>query len=605
MLDATRARLPNGPMIRPLLIALALASPAMAQTARIEPQTARLFERAANARSPASTAAQGAAVVSSADPRAGAAGAEMMRRGGNAADAAIATVIALTVVEPQSSGLGGGGFFVFHDAKTGRMVAIDGRETAPAAALPTRFLGADGKPVDHFQAVWGGGSVGVPGTVALAARVHQRFGKLPWADLFAPAIRLARDGWMLSPRGARILGAAHEMVAGSALASVFLGSDGSPKPAGARLTNPALAATLEAVARGGPDAFYKGPIAEGIARAVSQAPRAPSPMTAADLANYRVVERTPVCGTYRGWRICSMAPPSSGGVALIQILGQLERFDMTKLGRDNPIAWHLIAESQRLAYADREVWAGDPGFVPVPTDGLIDPDYIAARSALIRLDRALPAAQPGTPPGAPVPPPGSDSEVPGTSHIVAADAAGNVVSWTSTIESIFGSGQVAGGFFLNNELTDFDFAPTRDGRPAPNALAAGKRPRSSMAPTLIYTPDGRLYGAIGAAGGATIIAQVAKTVIALIDWHLSVEDAIALPVLYANGPRVALERGTRLDGMAAALKAMGHNVVLADLPTKTGAVVRVRGGWRAAADNRTEGQAVAVSTVAMAAARAR
>lgn len=581
-------------MIRHSLIALALTLPVTAASqTTIEARTARLFERPANARSPASTAAEGAAVVSAADPRAAAAGAEMLRRGGTAADAAVAVVIALTVVEPQSSGLGGGGFFVFHDAKTGRTVAIDGRETAPAAALPTRFLGPSGKPMDHREAVWGGASIGVPGTVALAARVHARFGKLPWAVLFEPAIRLARDGWTLTPRAARVLAAASDMVAASANASLLLGADGKPLSAGTRLTNPALAATLDAIARGGADAFYKGPIAEGIARAVSTAPRSPSPLTTADLAAYRVVERQPLCGQYRGWRLCTMGPPSSGGIALLQILGQIERFDVARLGRDNPLAWHLIAESQRLAYADREVWAGDPGFVPVPTDGLTDPAYIAERSALIRIDRAMASAPAGNPPGAPAPPPGSDSEVPGTSHIVTADAMGDVVSWTSTIESIFGSGQATGGFFLNNELTDFDFLPTRAGRPAPNALAPGKRPRSSMTPTLIYAPGGRLWGAVGAAGGATIIAQVAKTVIGLIDWKLSVEDAIALPVLYANGPRVALEKGTRLDGMAATLRAMGHTVVSADLPTKTGALVRVGNHWRAAADNRTEGQAVA------------
>lgn len=577
-----------------LLALLLLTQPTLAQTAKVEPRLSRLFERPTTMRSPASTAAEGAGVVSAADPRAAEAGAEMLRCGGSAADAAVATAIALTVVEPQSSGLGGGGFFVGHNARTGSMVTIDGRETGPAAALPTRFLGPDGKPLNHSEAVWGGGSVGVPGTVALAARVHEHFGRLPWATLFEPAIRLARGGWVLSPRFERILAADTEMVAASANARIFLRADGTPLPVGTRVTNPALATTLETVARGGADAFYRGPIAEQVARAVSTAPRAPSPMTASDLAGYRVVERTPVCGAYRGWRVCSMGPPSSGGVALIQILGQLQRFDLAKLGRDNPIAWHLIADSQRLAYADREVWLGDPGFVAVPTDGLIDPGYIAQRSALIRVDRALGPVQPGTPPGAPTPPAGSDSEVPGTSHIVAADKAGNVVSWTSTIESIFGSGQVAGGFFLNNEMTDFDFVPTRGKRPAPNAMAPGKRPRSSMAPTLVYAPDGRLFAAVGAAGGATIIAQVAKTIIGMVDWGLSPEDAVALPVLYANGPRVALEKGTRLDAMMATLKAMGHQVVSADLPTKTGALVRVGDHWRAAADNRTEGQAVAV-----------
>lgn len=583
-------------MIRPLLIALLAALPALAQPMGIAPdgRTVHLFEPADHRRTPASTAAEGSGVVSAADPRAAAAGAEMLRQGGTAADAAVAVALALTVVEPQSSGLGGGGFFVFHDAKTGRTVTIDGRETGPAAAHTDRFLRSDGKPMDFGDAIWGGRSVGVPGTVALAAAVHARFGKLPWLTLFQPAIRLAQGGWIVSPRFARVIAARRAMVAASANARGLLDEADQPLAANTKIKNTPLAATLELIARGGPEAFYYGPLAEKITRAVSTAPRGAVPFTTGDLAAYRVVERTPVCGTYRGWRVCGMGPPSSGAVALVQILGQLERFDLKKLGADNPLAWHLLAESERLAYADREAWIGDPGFVAVPADGLIDPAYIADRSKLIRIDRAMRQAPAGQPPGAPQAPAPSDNEVAGTSHIVAADAAGNVVSWTSTIESIFGSGQVAGGFFLNNELTDFDFVAQRSGRPTPNALAPGKRPRSSMTPTLIYSPDGKLWASVGAAGGATIIAQVAKSVVGMIDWGMSVEDAIALPVIYANGPKLAYERGTRLDGMAATWRALGHEVVAADLPTKTNALVRAGTGWRAAADPRTEGQAVAV-----------
>ena len=578
-------------MIRRLTLALLFAQPALAQTA-LAPHTASLFEPTAH-RTPESTVAVGRAVVSAADPRAAEAGAAMLRQGGSAADAAAATVIALTVVEPQSSGLGGGGFAMLHDARTGRDTGFDGREIAPAAARSDRFLGPDGKALDFREAVWGGRSAGVPGTVALAAALHARGGRLPWAALFQPAIRLAQGGWTVTPRFARILAARTEMVAASANARLFLAADGTPFPVGTRLRNPALAATLDIVARGGADAFYHGPIAEAVARAVSAAPRGASPMTAADLAAYRVVERAPVCALYRGWRLCGMAPPSSGGIAVLQILTQLERFDLKRLGRENPLAWHLLAESERLAFADRETWTGDPGFTPVPTDGLLDPAYLAGRSALIRIDRAIADAPAGHPPGAPAPPAPGDNETPGTSHILAADAAGNVVSWTSTIESIFGSGQVAGGFFLNNELTDFDFLPARGGRPSPNRIEAGKRPRSSMAPFLIYAPGGRFMGGLGAAGGATIIAQVAKSLIAMIDWGLPIEQAIAEPNLYANGTRVAIEKGSRLEAMSATLKALGHNVAAADMPSKAGGLVAAPGGWRAAADARTEGQAVA------------
>ncbi len=568
------------------------ARPAVARDGSVAPDPRSALASVAR-RAPASTVAVGTAVASAADPRAAAAGAEMLRMGGTAADAAGAIAIALTVVEPQSSGLGGGGFFVIHDAKTGRIVTLDGRESGPAAARADRFLRPDGKPMDFGEAHLGGRSVGVPGTVALIAAAHARFGKLPWAALFQPAIRLAREGFLVTPRLHAILVYGREIVAASSNARLFLGPDGAPLPVGARVRNPALAATLAQIAAGGPDAFYHGAIAEGIARAVSNAPRGAVPFTPADLAAYRVVERTPICGQYRGYRVCGIGPPSSGGVALIQILGQLERFDLKRLGRGSVVAWHLLAESERLAYADREAWLADPGFTAVPTDGLIDPVYIAARSALIDADRAMPIVPAGTPPGAPRPPAASDNEVAGTSDIAVADAAGNVVSYTTTIESIFGSGQVTGGFFLNNELTDFDFQPVRAGAPAPNRLEPGKRPRSSMAPTLIYAPDGSLYAAVGAAGGATIIAQVAKTVIALIDWGLPIEDAIAEPVLYANGARLAYERGSRLEALAPGLAAMGHQTVAADLPGKTNAVVRTRGGWRGAGDVRGDGLAVA------------
>lgn len=574
-----------------------LTMPALAQQARpvpVDQPVQSLFERNPNPRKLADTAAEGRGVVSAADPRAAEAGLEMLRRGGSATDAALAMAFALTVVEPQSSGLGGGAFYVAHDARTGRIETIDGREVAPAAARPDRFLGADGKPLPQRQAVESGRSVGVPGLVALAAKAHSANGRLPWATLFEPAIRLARDGWTLSPRFVRTLGVRARMVGNTPAAALFYGPDGKPLPIGTHVRAPRLAQTFEAIAAGGSEAFYAGPLANEIAHAVSADPRGGGGMTAADLAAYRPVARQPVCGGYRGWRVCGMGPPATGAVAVIQILGQLQRFDLAKLGRDNPLAWHLIAESMRLALADREAWMGDPAFAPVPTDGLVDPAYIAARSALIRTDRAMPSVSAGLPPGAPPPPFAGSSGGGGTSAMVAADRDGNVVTLTSTIESIFGSGLMAGGFFLNNELTDFDFIPERGGRPSPNRVEAGKRPRSSMAPILLYSPDGRLKAALGAAGGTTIIAQVAKTAIAIIDWKLPPEVAIAEPVIFAGPGRFAYERGTRLDGMVAAWAALGHEPQPADLPLKANAIVRNGTKWRAAGDYRSEGEARAI-----------
>ena len=589
-------------LIRAAMIGFAWAGTAAAQPAsapvRAADGAARLFERSTALRSPLSTVAVGRAVVSAADPRAAAAGAEMLSKGGSAVDAALATAFALTVVEPQSSGLGGGAFLVMSDAH-GRVRSWDGRETAPASATPERFLTPDGKPMDFRSAVLSGRSVGVPGLVALAAKAHAAGGRLPWATLFAPAIRLARGGVRLSPRLVHTLGIVGPMleqgIAGErGAARLYVQPGGAARPVGTLVLQPELAATFETIARGGRDAFYKGPIAERIATTVSTDPRGGGGMTTADLAGYDAIERQPVCGTYRGWRLCGAAPPASGAVAVLQILRQLERFDMGKLGPHNPLSWHLFAESQRLALADRDAWEGDPGFTAVPVDGLLDPAYIARRSALIRIDRAMADAPPGLPPGAPL---GASAiaEHPekGTSSVAAADADGTMVAITSTIESIFGSGEVANGFFLNNQLTDFDFTPNKGGRPAPNRVEAGKRPRSSMAPMLLFAPDGRAVGAIGAAGGATIIAQVAKTAIAIIDWRMSIEDAIAAPVVFAPGKRFAFERGTRLDAMAATFKALGHDATASDLPLKTNGIVRTPAGWRGAGDYRTEGQAVA------------
>lgn len=536
-----------------------------------------------------------AGLVSAADPRAAEAGVQMLRLGGSATDAAIATMLALTVVEPQSSGIGGGGFLVLGDA-AGKVETIDGRETAPKAATPQWFY-ADGKPLPYRDAIPGGRSVGVPGNLRLAALAHNGKGRLSWRTLFQPAIRLAREGFEITPRLRAILAAASRTGALDPEArALFYGADGQPLAVGTLVRNPALAATLETVAARGADSFYAGENATLIAAEVGTAPRNPSPMTTADIAGYKAIARPPVCGQYRAWRICGMGPPSSGATTVFAILKQLERFDMKALGAANPVSWHLIAESQRLAYADRDQYLADSDFVSVPVAGLTDPAYLAARSALISESTSLGIVSPGTPPGARLAFAKADpQEENGTTHFVAVDRWGNVASYTSTIEGPFGSGLMVGGYYLNNELTDFNIVPDKDGKPTANRVEAGKRPRSSMSPTLIYGPDGKLRLAIGAAGGVTIPAQVAKAIIGVLDWDLSAREAIALPVIFAPGGDVVfVEQGTTLEAMIPALQQLGHAQVLARPPSfKANAIERVGDRWRGAADPRSEGAAVA------------
>ena len=532
-------------------------------------------------------------MVSAADPRAVRAGVEILDAGGSAADAAIATAIALTVVEPQSSGIGGGGFIVHHDAKSGRTTSFDGREEAPSAAGPDWFIGPDGKPMPIAEAIPGGKSVGVPGNLRMMALAHRRHGKLSWERLFEPAIRLARDGFAITPRLHQALSSYSRSAALSAWGrSQFYDAAGAAKPVGTVLRNPELAAFLEQLAARGPDWFYTGANAEELVRTVNQAPRNPSRMAVGDLATYDGKERMSVCGTYRVYRICGMGPPSSGGTTVFAILKQLERFDMAAYRPDDPRAWHLIGDSMRLAYADREAYLGDPGYVSVPVAGLMNEEYLKSRGALIDPARALAKAEAGTPPGARRATAGLDTEVPGTSHMVAVDREGNVASFTSTIESAFGSGLTMHGFFLNNELTDFSMIAARDGMPVANRVEGGKRPRSSMSPTIVYNPDGSVRIAIGAAGGTTIIAQVAKALIGVLDWNLSAQDAIALPVMIGIGEDLRVERGTALERMAPALTAMGHRVVPVEPGFKANAIERVGARWVGAADPRSEGVAV-------------
>ncbi|WP_310497010.1 gamma-glutamyltransferase [Sandarakinorhabdus sp.] len=534
------------------------------------------------------------AVVSAAHPLASDAGLEILRKGGSAADAIAATMLALTVVEPQSSGIGGGGFLVYQPAR-GKIASIDGREKAPGIASPRQFLGADGKPMPFRMAQIGGRSAGVPGNIRLIAQAHKKYGKLPWADLFAPAIRLADQGFAVTPNMARFIAYGQDPLkkAGPEGRALYFDTAGQPLKAGAWFRNPALAQTLRTIADKGPDAFYTGEIAASIVKAVSTADANPTAMTLGDVAAYRAKWRTPVCGQYRVWRVCGMGPPSSGGVGMLAMLKQLERYDMAGLGKDNAVAWHLFAESQRLAYADRDKWLGDADFVRVPVKGLTDARYLAARSALIRPDARLAKAEAGMPAGAPPRQAANDNEVAGTTHFAVADAAGNVATYTSTVESTFGSGLVAGGFVLNNELTDFNFDPNDQGVLTANRVQPGKRPRSSMSPTIVYDASGKAVLAIGAAGGSTIIAQVAKTIIGVLDWGLPVDEAIALPTMVAIGDGgVRVEKDTFLAAMQPQLAAMGHNVILIPPFGKLNGIERTPAGWRGGADPRSEGTVV-------------
>jgi len=528
-------------------------------------------------------------IVSAADPRAAAAGVEILRQGGSATDAAIATMLVLNVVEPQNSGIGGGTFYVRSDA-AGVVSTIDGRETAPKAAGPDWFLGPDGKPLPPRELMVGARSAGVPGALATMAKAHAQYGKLPWARLFQPAIRLARDGFTVSARMHNGLDLYGRHLTGWARETYLPG--GNPLATGTTMTVPEMAQTFTRIAREGAAPFYQRASASRIAGAVSIVPR-PSPMTAADVTGYVAKDRAPVCGTYRVYKICGMGPPSSGGITVLMILKQLERFDMARLGRNSPVAWHLLAESERLAYADRDMYVADPDYVTVPVSGLLDPAYLARRSALIQEDRTLATIEPGQPAGAPERSRAPFKDDPGTTDLAVADGQGEVVSVTTTINGYFGSGLAVDGYMLNNELPDFDAAPAKNGYLVANRVEGGKRPRSSMAPTIVYGPEGKVRIAIGAAGGSTIICQVAKALIGVLDWNMSAQDAIAMGLVFAPGSKGGtVEEGTELVAMLPQLAALGETLKVAPLGLKANAIEYVDGQWRGAADPRSEGVAM-------------
>lgn len=532
-------------------------------------------------------------MIVTANERATAAGAAALRRGGTAADAMVAAQLVLNLVEPQSSGIGGGAFLLYWDARTRTLTTLDGRETAPAAAGPDLFLEPDGTPMPFEEAVPGGRSVGVPGTLALLERAHQSYGRLPWAELVAPAVELAERGFEISPRLAGAIAEyADTLGRFPAARAYFLAPAGGPRTAGATLRNPDFAQTLRSIAKEGSAPLYRGRLGDALVAAVRDAPSNPGLMTVEDLARYRVVERDPVCAPYRAYRVCGMGPPSSGGVAVAQILGLLEHFDMAALG-PTVDGYQALLEASKLAFADRNLYLADPDFVRVPARGLLDPAYLTSRAQQIRLDASMEKAAAGNPPWREAGLWSPDESVgrPGTSHLVIVDGEGNAVSLTTTIENAFGSHLMVGGFLLNNELTDFAFQPQADGRPVANRVEGGKRPRSSMAPTIVFDRAGAPALLVGSPGGSQIIGYVAQALVGVLDWGLQPQRAVAAGhVLSRNGP-AELEEGTDAAGLEAALAARGQKVQIRSLNSGLHAIAIAKGKLTSGVDPRREGAA--------------
>ena len=533
-------------------------------------------------------------MVAAANPYAAQAGLDMLRAGGSAVDAAIATQAVLGLVEPESSGLGGGAFLVLFDPATNKVTTFDGRETAPASATPDMFLDANGQVRPKGQVIPGGLSVGVPGVIAMLEMAHKKYGRLPWAKLFEPAIKLARDGFPIGPKLANTI--ANDTAAAQMpdIKRTFFHADGTPFKQGEIFKSPAYAATLEAIAKHGARAFYSGAIAQSIVDAVQHAPVNQGGMTLADIKAYRPVERPPVCGTYRGDKVCSMPPPSSGGVAVLQILAMLERFPPSDLQPNTLSYAQLFTQANRLAFADRNEYLGDPAFVCVPVEGLLNRQYLAQRSALIDPSKDMGTARAGTPPdrGKCIYAPQRTPQRHGTSHLSVVDDKGEVVAMTTTIESGFGSMVMASGFLLNNELTDFSLEPMRNGMPVANAPAAGKRPMSAMAPSIVFGPDGKFLIAAGSPGGPVIIPDVAGALIALIDGGLTPQQTAALPHIFnMNGPSI-IEKGTAMEALAPQLSAMGHTVRVSPIYSGLHIIEKTKDGYIGGADPRRDGVAL-------------
>ncbi len=503
-------------------------------------------------------------MVAAANPLAVEAGRDMLVAGGTAVDAAIATQLVLGLVEPQSSGLGGGAFMLAYDAKTKESQSYDGRETAPASATETMFLTKDGKPLDFIDAYVGGRSVGVPGMLRMMAMAHKAHGKLPWDVLFQPAIHLAENGFPISPRLYMMLGNLKTVASRfSDMHTHYYDGAGNPFPVGSKLQDSDYAHLLKDIARHGPEVFYSGKFARHAVRAIAKSPVSPAVMTLADFAGYKPVVRKPVCALYRSYKICSMGPPSSGATTMLATLKILERYDLAALGPQSAQAIHLISEAMNLAYADRDTYLADPAFIAVPVDGLIDSHYLDERAKLIDLGKASGPFTAGVPPGASTATRAADvgSPMPSTSNISVVDKYGNVVEWTGTVQAPFGSFLRVDGVLLNNELTDFAFAPQKNGAAVANRVAPGKRPRSSMTPTLVFDSGGHFTLGMGSAGGSRIISHVIKSLIAVIDWHLDPQAAIQQPNFFKTQDGLQIDPGPVLDAARSGLEARGHTII--------------------------------------------
>ncbi|MEZ8320011.1 gamma-glutamyltransferase [Vibrio splendidus] len=533
-------------------------------------------------------------MVTAANPLATQAGADVLARGGNAIDAMVAVQLMLGLVEPQSSGIGGGAFLVYFDGKDKQLKTYDGRETAPLDATPRLFQDENGQPLKFYDAVVGGRSVGTPGTVQLLWDTHQKYGKLEWASLIKPIAQLAEEGFTISPRLATLIENDQQRLSRFATTKAyFFNADGSPKAAGTQLKNPEYAATLNAISKNGAKAFYQGEISADIINTVQTAKGNPGVLAQKDFDAYSIKQREPVCSAYESYQVCGMGPPSSGALTVGQILAMTEQFDLKSWGPNDAKSWQVLADASRLAFADRGMYMADQDYVPMPTQGLVNTDYLQERAQLITAGKALASAPSGTPPWDHAMQRSQDVsiELPSTSHFNIVDSDGNVVSMTTTIENAFGSRLMVRGFLLNNELTDFSFKTHNDGKPIANRLEPGKRPRSSMAPTIIMQDD-KPYMAIGSPGGSRIIGYVAQAIIAHTQWDMDIQQAINQPHFLNRFGTLDLEKGTSAENFTPELEKMGFEVNVRDLNSGLHAIRITKDGLEGAADPRREGAAI-------------
>ena len=534
-------------------------------------------------------------MIATANHYASEAGAAMLRQGGNAIDAMVATQLVLGLVEPQSSGIGGGGFLVYWDNDNHQMTTFDGRETAPFAVTPRLFQDKKGQPLAFYDAVVGGRSVGTPGTIKLLWNSHQQYGQLQWKKLFQPAIKLAKKGFIVSPRLAALVAKdATHLQRWPQTRHYFFDGQGQPIQAGQTLINQPYANTLRKIADYGQKAFYQGDIAREIVNTVQNAVGNPGVLSSIDLASYRVKQRSPVCAPYRQYQICGMGPPSSGALTLGQIMAMLSHYPLAKMGADNINSWRLIGDASRLAFADRGRYMADSDYVPMPTTGLLDPAYIQQRAQLLATNKKLAAVKPGAPPWDHATLQTTDEaiELPSTTHFAIVDRQGNVVSMTSTIENSFGSRLMVGGFLLNNELTDFSFRSHIDGVPIANRIEPGKRPRSSMAPTIVMHNNQPVL-AIGSPGGSQIIGYIAKTLVAYLDWNMDLQQAINLPNINNRFGTFELEQNTSATVWAPKFEQLGYKTMVKDLNSGIQAISIAPKQLIGAADPRREGKVLA------------